>query len=138
MFTSISSSLSSITIAPISVKLTIIEPVVIRYNRTTLSGIVIQFSVSTYNSKDNPITNIRVHGLGNGTNTYETIKNIDNQNIIGSGEHTILVPSSADGNTLLQVGNTYNIYINAKFGSSNYTNDTQSSSLQVRPQIKLS
>jgi hypothetical protein len=138
MFTSVSSAISSITIAPISVKLTIMEPIVVRYNRTTLSGIVIQFSVSSYNSRDNPITNIRVHGLGNGSNTYETLKNIDNQNIVGSGEHTISVPSFFNGTTLLQVGNTYNIYINAKFGTSSYTNDTQSSIVQIRPQIKLS
>ena len=138
MFTSVSSSVSSITITPISIKLTIMEPIVVTYNRTSLSGIVIRFSVSTYNSKDNPITNIRVHGLGNGSNTYETIRNIDNQNIVGSGEHTIVVPSSFEGTTLLQVGNTYNIYINAKFGSTPYVNDTQSSIVQVRPQIKLS
>jgi hypothetical protein len=138
VFTSVSSAISSITISPISVKLTIMEPIVISYDRTTLSGIVIRFSVSSYNSRDNPITNIRVYGLGNGSSTYETLKNIDNQNIVGSGEHTISVPSFFNGTTLLQVGNTYKIYINAKFGTSSYTNDTQSSIVQIRPQIKLS
>ena len=136
-FTSISSAATPVFIEPITSKLTIIG-IDITYVATNLTGVFVRFAVGSFNYRDNPITNIRVSGLGgSGTNIYETTKNSDNIDITGSGEHKIFVPYVTSNILLLQVGNVYNITINARFGSSSYTDDTRSESFRISPSIRL-
>jgi hypothetical protein len=137
-FTSESSIVSSITILPITSKMTIVEPININYNGNTITNITISFLVETFNYIDNPITNIKVSGLGDtGNDTYETLINIDNQTIVGTGKHTIVVPTFFNNVTLIRAGNSYTISVNAQFGRNAYSSDTKSENVLIQPSIRV-
>ena len=137
-FTSESSIVSSITILPITSKMTIVEPININYNGNTITNITISFLVETFNYIDNPITNIKVSGLGDsGNDTYETLINIDNQTIVGTGKHTIVVPTFFNNVTLIRAGNSYTISVNAQFGGNAYSSDTKSENVLIQPSIRV-
>ena len=137
-FTSESSILSTITILPITSKITIVEPIIINYLGNTITNIKISFLVETFNYIDNPITNIKVSGLGDlGADTYETLLDIDNHAIVGTGKHTITVPTYLNSVTLIRAGNNYTINVNAQFGGSVYSSDTKSESVLIQPLIRV-
>ena len=137
-FTSESSTLSNVTILPITSKITIVEPIDINYVGNTITNIKISFLVETFNYIDNPITNIKVFGLGDtGTDTYETLLDINNRKIVGTGTHIIIVPTYYNSVTLIRAGNNYTITLNAQFGGNAYSSDTKSGSILIQPSIRV-
>jgi hypothetical protein len=104
----------------------IIREVVPYYNemRTAIDKIKISFFLGIFNESDNPIVELKVSGLGTSrAESFVTTSliNTDGKAFLGSGLHSIYVPSNYLGNTIIIMNLSYPITLNFKYGQvSNY------------------
>ena len=105
--TSIESQRVFLTINPTSVKAVIFN-IEGYYSSSGLLYVDLTFSINTQWQIDNPILYVRVNGLNV---SYQTIRNIDNQTINGSGQHIIRIPTTYFGSEVIIVGTEYNVTI---------------------------
>lgn len=138
-YESISTNVVSVIIEPVTQRI-VISNIEFIYIANLIYGANITFSIDSYNYRDNPISmfKVEVSQIGEGGSiTYETIKNLDNQNINGSGEHKLFVPVVNNNVTIFQVGNPYSITLNANFGGSGYSDTTKSLPYRITPSIRI-
>lgn len=138
-YESISTNVVSVIIEPVTQRI-VISNIEFIYIANLIYGANITFSIDSYNYRDNPISmfKIEVSQIGeSGSIMYETIKNLDNQNINGSGEHKLFVPAVNNNVTIFQVGNPYNITLNANFGGSGYSATNSSLPYSITPSIRI-
>jgi len=99
-------------------------------NKTLVDKIKITFFLDVYNATDNPIVELKVSGLGvDYIESFRTtsLLNTDGKPFLGSGLHSIYVPSIYDNTPLISMNLTYPITLNFKFGQ--VTNDYLSSTI---------
>jgi hypothetical protein len=138
-YESISSNLVSVIIEPITQRI-VISNIEFIYIANLVYGANITFSIDSYNYRDNQITMFRVEVTQTGVDgsiTYDTIKNLDNQDINGSGEHKLFVPAINNNRTIFQVGNPYNITLNANYGGSGFLTLNNSLPYSITPNIRI-
>ena len=111
--TSESSAVSKVTILPTSAKPSISD-VVGYYNQFGLNYARLIFTINNGVADGISITNVRVNGLNS---RYSPLTDIYDQAINGTGEHTINIPTTYDGDELIIVGNTYNLTLTITYSS---------------------
>ena len=111
--TSESSAVSKVNILPTSAKPSISD-VVGYYNQFGLNYVRLIFTINNGVADGISITNVRVNGLNS---RYSPLTDIYGQVINGTGEHTINIPTTYDGDELIIVGNTYNLTLTITYSS---------------------
>ena len=111
--TSDSSPVSNVVILPTSAK-PAISDIVGYYNQFGLEYAQLIFTINNGIAPGIVILNIRVNGLNT---SFDTRVNIYSQEINGTGEHIIRIPSSYRGNEVIIVGNTYNVTLTITYSS---------------------
>ena len=111
--TSDSSTVSKIYILPSSAKPSISD-VIGYYNQFGLIYAQLIFTINNAIAEGIVITNIKVNGLNS---SYNTLVNIYGQNINGTGEQIINIPTTYSGSELLIVGNTYSLTLTIAYSS---------------------
>jgi hypothetical protein len=127
--TSESSAISKVTILPTSAKPSISD-VVGYYNQFGLNYARLIFTINNGVADGISITNVRVNGLNS---QYSPLTDIYGQAINGTGEHTINVPTTYDGDELIIVGNTYNLTLTITYSSGV---ESTSELFEYTPEIK--
>ena len=111
--TSESSTVSNVVILPTSAK-PAISDMVGYYSQFGLEYAQLIFTINNGIAPGIVITNIRVNGLNV---AYSTRVNIYGQDVNGTGEHIIRVPSSYSGDEVIIVGNRYNVTLTITYSS---------------------
>jgi hypothetical protein len=111
--TSESSTVSNVVILPTSAK-PAISDMVGYYSQFGLEYAQLIFTINNGIAPGIVITNIRVNGLNV---AYSTRVNIYGQDVNGTGEHIIRVPSSFSGDEVIIVGNRYNVTLTITYSS---------------------
>ncbi len=130
--TSAETTLQTVTVRPTSTKANIIS-IIGTYSASGLDYADLTFTINTAWVDTNKISTVKVNGFNV---PFQTNLNNFNQEIAGTGEHKIRIPSIKSGSDVIVVGTTYTITITLVFS---VTNEEQTSeSFSYTPEIKYS
>lgn len=120
----------NVTVRPTTTKASIIS-IIGTYSASGLEYADLTFTINTTWVDTNKISTVKVNGFNV---AFQTNLNIFNQEIAGTGEHKIRIPSIKSGSDVIVVGTAYSITITLVFS---VTNEEQTSeTFSYTPEIK--